>query len=166
MDRENKLLITTKGQDIYFKALGHVTANLCFPLRDMIIKRISSFDTPFNIYFDLSETKYMDSTFLGILVSLEKKIFSIFTKHLFILNPNEISMKLLKNMGLDRFLKISISEADSSLTYDVFDEETMTDEIEKCRIVLASHKELSSISEENRKKFESLQQILEEQLKN
>lgn len=165
MDSNNKILIATSNSSLYFKADGHITANLCFPLRDMIQKKISLFSCPFDVYFDLSETKYMDSTFLGILVGIEKKINSIFERHLFVLNPNEISIKLLKNMGLDRFLRIINATPPENLNYEEFNEDTIIDEIEKCRIVLNSHKDLSALNEDNKNRFKSLQEVLEQQVK-
>lgn len=165
MEEENKILITVNENDLYFKAMGHITANLCFPLRDMILKRLSFFSCAFEIYFDLSETKYMDSTFLGILVGIEKKLNGAFGNHLYIVNPNEISVKLMKNMGLNRFLKI-IEQEEKKLSYELFDEDTQLDELEKCKIVLSSHKELSELSDDNKKKFQALNEVLENEVKN
>lgn len=165
IDDENQILITIDNNDLYFKAMGHITANLCFPLRDMVLKRLSLFTCPFEIFFDLSETKYMDSTFLGILVGLEKKLHGTFGNHLYIINPNEISVKLMKNMGLDRFLKIVCQNVEKVLHYELFDEDVQVNELEKCKIVLTSHKELSALSDENKKKFEILQDVLEKEIK-
>ena len=85
---KNQLLIASKGNDLYFQTLGHVTANLCFPLRNIIMKRISSFSVPFEINIDLSQTSYMDSTFLGIMVALDKAIFAKLKTHVYIVCPN------------------------------------------------------------------------------
>lgn len=165
MDEENKILITICENDLYFKALGHITANLCFPLRDLILQRLKLFSCPFRIFFDLSETKYMDSTFLGILIGIEKNLFSVFQYHLQVLNPNDISVKLMKNMGLDRFLTIVRTDEVKELHYELFDENVELDELEKCRIVLLSHRDLSAISDENEKKFKGLQDVLENEIK-
>lgn len=165
MDKENRILIATKENAVYFKAFGHVTANLCFPFRDMIMKRLSSFSIPFEIYFDLSETKYMDSTFLGILVGTDKLLYSKFQKHLYVNHPNEISLKLMKNMGLDRFLKFSQVTFPQDLSFILFDDTITLEEEEKTKIILESHQELSELSDENKSKFRTLQGILKSQLK-
>lgn len=161
---ENAILITTIKNDIYLKPLGHITANLCFPLREMIFKKLYCFHVLFNIYIDLSETRYMDSTFLGIMVGIDKRLHAHLKTHLYILNPNEISYKLLKNMGLDRFLQIIAKKLPDDISYTKFDEEVSIDEIEKTKIVLNSHKELTFLSEKNKKRFETLTNLLENQL--
>jgi len=164
---ESIILISTYDSDIYFKAYGHITANLCFPLRDLILSQLDSFSCSFNIYFDLSEVRYMDSTFLGLLVGMEKKIGSTFAnKHLFICNASEIAVKLLKNMGIDRFLNFLNKEMPKDLDFKLFDETIEISELEKCKLVLSSHEELMEISDENKKKFDTLHKILKDQIKN
>lgn len=163
-DSENQLLIASKGDDLYLRALGHITASLCFPLRNMIMKRLSSFATPFEINIDLSQTGYMDSTFLGILVALDKGLYANLKTHVYIVCPNEISMKLLKNMGLDRFLKFKDTPIPDDLLFERFDDSIAIDELEQLKIVLESHDKLSELSEENKKRFGTLCEILHNQL--
>ncbi|MBQ1999150.1 MAG: STAS domain-containing protein [Spirochaetales bacterium] len=161
---KNQLLIASKGNDLYFQTLGHITANLCFPLRNIIMKRISSFSVPFEINIDLSQTSYMDSTFLGIMVALDKAIFAKLKTHVYIVCPNEISLKLLKNMGLDKFLKIKDTPIPEDLVFERFDDSIDIDELEQLKIVLDSHDKLCELSEENQKRFGALCKILQNQL--
>lgn len=163
-DSENQLLIASKGSDLYLRALGHITASLCFPLRNMIMKRLSSFSVPFEINIDLSQTGYMDSTFLGILVALDKGLFAKLQTHVYIVCPNEISLKLLKNMGLDRFLKFKDISIPNDLIFERFDDSIAIDELEQLKIVLESHDKLCELSEENQKRFGALCKILQNQL--
>lgn len=166
MGDKNVILIAVYENNLYFKALGHITANLCFPLRDLIVKRLTQFSCPFGIFFDLSETDYMDSTFLGLLIGIEKNLYSVSQSHLQILNPNEISIKLMKNMGLDRFLTIVREDKLPELEYEIFNDEIDLSELERCKIILSTHKDLSSLSEENREKFKHLEAALEEEINN
>lgn len=161
---ENQLLIASKGSDLYLRALGHITASLCFPLRNMIMKRLSSFSVPFEINIDLSQTGYMDSTFLGILVALDKGLYAKLKTHVYIVCPNEISVKLLRNMGLDRFLKFKDTPIPDDLVFERFDDSIAIDELEQLKIVLESHDKLCELSEENQKRFGALCKILQNQL--
>ena len=163
-DSENQLLIASKGNDLYLQALGHITANLCFPLRSMIMKRMSSFSVPFEINIDLSQTSYMDSTFLGIMVALDKGLFAKLKTHVYIVCPNEISVKLLKNMGLERFLKVKDQPRPDDLVFERFDDSIEMDELEQLKIVLDSHDKLCELSEENQKRFGALCKILQNQV--
>ncbi|MCG8571965.1 MAG: STAS domain-containing protein [Spirochaetes bacterium] len=130
----------------------------------MIFKRIKKFHVSFNIYVDLSEIKYMDSTFLGLMVGIEKKLFCHLHTHLFILNPNDISKKIIRNIGLNRFLKSLREKIPNDMIFSEFDEEINIEEIEKTKIVLNSHKNLMEISEQNRQRFQSLTDPLEKQI--
>ncbi len=161
---ENQLLIASKGNDLYLQALGHITANLCFPLRSMIMKRLSSFSQPFEINIDLSQTSYMDSTFLGIMVALDKGLFAKLKTHVYIICPNEVSLKLLKNMRLDKVLNFKDQPIPQDLTFERFDDSIDIDELEQLKIVLDSHNKLCELSEENQKRFGPLCSILQNQL--
>lgn len=164
MKNDNKIMISVHDSDLYFKPLGHITANVCFPLRDMVFKRITEITKDFSIFIDLSETDYMDSTFLGLLAGIEKRLFKTHHTHAYILNPNSVCLKLLSGMGLDKFLIIKNEALPETLTFKIFDDDICISELEKSKIVLSSHKELSSLSEENKKKFRVLEQVLEEQI--
>ena len=79
---ENYILIGNDNNDIYLKAYGHITANVSFPIREDLYKKISTFTVALNIFIDLSNIRYMDSTFMGLLVGIEKKLYSSFKIHL------------------------------------------------------------------------------------
>ncbi|HOV13755.1 MAG TPA: STAS domain-containing protein [Spirochaetota bacterium] len=160
----NKILIGSIDNNIYLKAIGHITANLCFPMREDLFKKISLMKSKINIFFDLSETTYMDSTFIGLLVGIDKKLKNTFNNNLLIVKPTEIVIELLSKMNLINFLKRSEEKLPDDINYSVFDETIDISEIEKTKIILIAHKDLSSISIENKKKFKSLTDILEKQI--
>jgi anti-anti-sigma factor len=163
--RENRLYIGTRGNEIYIRAEGQVTANLSFPIREHLYKKLVNMETPLSIYFDLSNTDYMDSTFMGLLVGIERRTFACFKNHIRVINPNHAAMKFLKSMRLNSILDISNLTIPDSVIFQEFDETVHIDELEKSRIVLNSHKNLSEIDTDNKKRFEKLQEILEKQIK-
>ena len=165
MKTNNAILIAMKNNDIYLKPLGHVTASLSFPVREMIFKKLNRFHAIFNIFVDLSETDYMDSTFLGLMVGIDKRLYSHLKTHLYVLNPNEISFKLLRNMGLHKFLNILRKKIPENICFSLFDDKVKIDEIEKTRIVLSTHKDLIYLSEANKRRFKTLAEVLERKLK-
>ena len=73
-------------------------------------------------------------------------------------------MKLLKNMGLDRFLKFKDTPVPDDLVFERFDDSIAIDELEQLKIVLESHDKLCELSEENQKRFGVLCKILQNQL--
>ena len=161
---ENRLLVANYNNTIFIKPLGHITANITLPIREHLLKKISSFSCCLSISIDLSNTDYMDSTFMGLLVGLDKELFKKFKIHLEILNPNDISIKLMKNMGLDKYLKIFNKNLPENIEFSIFDENYVVSEIDKSKIILDAHKNLSSLNEENEKKFKFLQDVLEKQI--
>ncbi|OHD12293.1 MAG: hypothetical protein A2086_10770 [Spirochaetes bacterium GWD1_27_9] len=165
MVENNRILIGCKENSIYLMAEGHITANLSFPLREDLYKKISTLKFIENIFMDLSKTDYMDSTFMGLLVGIERKLFSTFKAHLYVINPTEIANKLLKSMRMDIFLKIEEKPIPSDIEFSIFDENIEISENERTKIVLVAHKDLSSLSEENAKRFKALEDILEKQIK-
>jgi anti-anti-sigma factor len=159
-----EILIGTIDSDVYIKASGNVTANLSFPLREHLLKKISSMQVRFSTYIDLSGVEYMDSTFMGLLVGIEREVSRKFKDHLFIINPSENAMKCLKSMRLNNFLTIQEKEISSGATFSAFDENVQMDEMEKSKIVLNAHKNLSSVSKENQEEFQMLQDMLENEI--
>jgi hypothetical protein len=67
-------------------------------------------------------------------------------------------------MKLHAFLKIEEKPIPEDLSFSLFDENVKIDEVDKTRMILVAHKDLSSISKENKEKFKFLEEILERQL--
>lgn len=162
--KENKIEFTISNFDFFLKLSGHITANICFNLKNFLLNKFNEFDKNYNFYLDLTDTEYMDSTFIGLIIGIEKKINLIFGKHLIIINPSETSFKLLKNMGLTKILCFEKKEVPKDLLFIKINIESTIDEVEMKKLVLSTHKDLSNL-EENKDKFESLKEILGEKNK-
>ncbi|MDR1748127.1 MAG: STAS domain-containing protein [Spirochaetaceae bacterium] len=145
---------------LYMKAEGHITAQCCPQLKRKVFERID-IDPPVNhIYVDLSECTYMDSTFLGLLVGFSRHISARGGK-LEVQHADEVSLSLFRQMGMDRILSINQvtvplpenmvnMQNNSSLTADE---------------LLSAHEDLMSISDDNKKRFLTLHEILSKQVK-
>jgi len=161
----NNILIGIYKNDVFIKPVGHITANLSFNLQEYLYNHISEINPCFNMYIDMSDTEYMDSTFLGLLIGLEKKLFKSFNKHLYVVNPNKAAMKYLQHFTMTLFLRIKQINIPEDLEYRNFDNETSATELEKLKMIFFSHNHLCKLSEDNKKRFGSLQETLKKQIR-
>ncbi|UER67939.1 STAS domain-containing protein [Borrelia sp. BU AG58] len=104
------------------------------------------------VCLDLSETQYLDSTFMGTLVHV-KNMCSGFKKTFKVINPSEKVFENLKSLGLEKILKIENREETfkKSEMRGFFCYNEQKHKIFKS--VLESHILLSSINKENKKEF-------------
>ncbi|MCK7487363.1 MAG: STAS domain-containing protein [Bacillus subtilis] len=70
---EEALFVKETAQTIFIRAQGHVTAALCSDLKSRIFERLEAKPPVETVYVDLSGCDYMDSTFLGLLVGINKR---------------------------------------------------------------------------------------------
>ena len=162
---EDKILFGVKDNNIFIKAEGHITANQCFSLRECLYKQIPNMCHLICIYIDLSNASYMDSTFLGLLIGIEKKLYNSVQKHLHIINSCDTAMEYLENLKLNNFLTFTEKVIPDDIAFKEFDGDIKIDELEKLKVIFNSHKQLCEISKENKEKFKTLQDMLKEQIK-
>ena len=83
-------------------ARGSIRATLCYPLRERLLARLEdSTDVP-AVFVDLSECVYMDSTFIGLLVAVDRRLRKGSGGRLHILRPSPPCMELLPAAGAAR----------------------------------------------------------------
>ena len=58
------------------------------------------------VYVDLSQCRYMDSTFIGLLVAIDKKLQKGSGGRLHVVQPSAECLDLLRQLGLQEFLVI------------------------------------------------------------
>ncbi len=162
---KNNILIGINNNDVFIKPIGHITANLSFNLQEYLYNHISEINPCFNMYIDMSLIEYMDSTFLGLLIGLEKKLYKSFSKHLYVVNPSQAAMKYLQHFTMTLFLRIKEMILPEKISYKNFDNETTATELEKLKMVFFSHRNLCTLSEDNRKRIDGLQTFLKKQIK-
>jgi len=159
---ENEILFCEYDNRIYIKAKGHITAPICFGLRQRVFNRLDTTPELDGIYSDLSECHYMDSTFMGLLIGFNKKFNNLYHKKINIIAPSTESYNHLAELGLDRILIFTDYKIDFPEKMEVIShKEKITPEF-----ILKAHEELIEISEDNRERFKLVKEILSKQLDN
>lgn len=145
---------------VYVKATGHVTALVCPPLKARLFARLDQEPPVVDIFLELSECEYMDSTFLGLIVGTQKRFSrpvrgsSGGTVQLY--GVNEACRGLLRTIGVLSIVKLQKGELE--LPEDM--EKISGGERATARFLLDAHEELSELSQENRKRFSALTSVL------
>lgn len=109
---------------------------------------------------DLTETEYMDSTCLGLLAMLARLSLSNSKgkPNLFCTNAN--MLLLLKSMCLDQVFHF-VEERIEDIQMDELITESTADA--QAELIYQAHKELSALSEENRKLFQPVVELMEKE---
>jgi anti-anti-sigma factor len=145
----------------FIEARGSIRAALCYPLRDSLLERLEERPAAPGISVDLSGCTYMDSTFIGLLVAMDRKVRGASGGRLVLLRPSAESRDLLAQLSLLDVL--AVDEAGCELPADMRDLETGLKP--GADFVLKAHEALMETSEEARRKFSVLKEMLERKLK-
>ncbi len=153
---EEALFFGERESVLYLRVTGHITARVCGGLRKRTSERFSAVPPPTGFVVDLSECVYMDSTFIGLLVSMNKNLNRVSGGRMTLLRPGETCIGLLDGLGVS--LLFSIRDESGDLPGDlsnVAENEETTPEL-----LLHAHEELMEANPANRAKFAGLQQVL------
>lgn len=152
---DTKILLNEVNDSEYISIIGKATMNTCKTISDIIDILI---ENKRDIVIDLTECKYIDSTFLGLLADTTIKLNDIKGYPLVILNPNSIVLDSITNTGMKQFFNIKNDlEVVKLIDKNKIQEETkFTDKKEHAKYVLKMHSVLSSLNEENKKVFENV----------
>jgi anti-anti-sigma factor len=148
---------------LFIKAVGHITASLSVDLKILVMERLERLPVPAEVYADLSECSYMDSTFMGLLVGFHKKLKAMTGHSLSLLNPSNECEKLLRGLGIWRLMRVvegKLAEGEPQFWTTVTKNNSPNPEV-----LLKAHQNLSEISPENAQKFSALEDILKDQIK-
>jgi anti-anti-sigma factor len=156
------LFIGTDERGVFLRARGHVRASLCYPLRDGLLAGLESGPWPAGVFIDLSECRYMDSTFIGLLVAIDKKLRKATGARLRVFRPSPECARILSQNGLQDYLLI---EPEAETMPDVMEELSSSPERPGADFILKAHEALMETSEEARKKFMLLKEMLEKKLR-
>ena len=157
---QEALFVKETARTIYIRAQGHVTAALCSDLKSRIFERLEAKPPVENVYVDLSGCDYMDSTFLGLLVGINKRFLRFSERPLTIIRPSPPCVELLRTIGILRLVKV----LDESVDFPHSMESVVTTEKATAEFLLDVHENLMDISEDNRRKFSTLYSVLKGQI--
>ncbi len=159
---EEAVFYKSEDATIYARATGHVTALVCPPLKAALFERLDA-DPPVKaVYLDLSDCEYMDSTFLGLIVGAQKRFSRLAGKSrgtsstIVLIGVNEPCKSLLRTIGVLGMVELTDSKATFPEDLARLSGEART----SARFLLDAHAELSSLSDDNRKRFDTLTNIL------
>ncbi len=116
-----------------------------------------------NFKIDLRNCHYMDSTFTGILIILEKYAKRKLDNRFEIVNPSKFCYNVLDTMGLVPLFKITKENKNyegSAVQLKPFH----IQKLEEAIIMYLAHKELSNINENNKEEFKDVQKFLKEHI--
>jgi anti-anti-sigma factor len=145
---------------MYIKADGHVTAALCPEVKAKAFARLEEAPAIASIYVELSDCEYMDSTFLGLIVGLNKRFKAKSGHPLVLLHANPTCLGLLKTIGVLKLVEVSNEERSFPMPM----ERISLGPRASASFLLDAHEELSDISEENKARFSSLTKALRDSI--
>jgi anti-anti-sigma regulatory factor len=172
------LTVGSDERGTFLAARGEIRASLCWPLREMLLGGQDAADgsdtqpagggtpalgggIPPAFYVDLSACHYMDSTFIGLLVAVDRKLRRSRGEKLHVICPSPECRAILSEIGLtDHFL---VEETGPAFPPNM--QVVAGGEKPAAEFVLKAHEALMETSEEARKKFAQLKEILEQKLK-
>ena len=159
---DEALFFATAGDRIFIKATGHVTALYCPELKSRCFARFDEKPALCAVILDLSECDYMDSTFLGLIVGLAKRLKTDSAGKIALAGASDTCIGLLRTIGVLRLVDIvgTIPDFPANL------ERVGRGSTATAQFLLDTHEELSSLSAENRAKFSALSSLLRDSLKN
>jgi anti-anti-sigma factor len=158
---EEAIYMGMDGDRIYVRATGHITAALCPELKTKCFARFEVAPPVSAVYIDLSSCDYMDSTFLGLIVGLTKRLMAKARKKLTIVAANDACLGLLKTIGVLGLLE----DSRESPPFPERMERIGRGSAATAEFLLDAHEELSSLSDDNRAKFSALTSLLRDSMR-
>lgn len=164
MDDDSKVLVGKIESGYMVKVVGKGTMEYCSDLFMYLSQRIES-EKVENVYFELSSATYLDSSFIGVIISVHKKLKKLNnSSNLIILNPSPKVKEILSNMGLLEIIPLQEEHTFRNIE--------LTEEIEKrleknyndIKLLLESHQNLMELNPENKKKFALVEELLKKEL--
>jgi anti-anti-sigma factor len=153
---EEALFIKETNNRIYIRAQGHVSANSCTEIKARVFDRLEAKPAVEDVYMDMTNCEYMDSTFMGLIVGFNKRFLRFSDHPITLIGLNETCLKLLKTIGVARLINI----VDTGVPFPEPLEQLGAGKKARAGFILRAHEELMELSEENEQRFSSLRSIL------
>lgn len=156
----DSILYAEENNIIFVRALGRMTANICYDFRERIFARLAAAPAVKNVFIDLSGCDYMDSTFMGIILGVNKKMKKTALAGVTVVCPTEecnilfSSLNILNLFSVDKNQMPFPSEMELISSFEKPNPEFM----------LYAHDDLAEVSEENADKFKLLRDILQKRV--
>jgi anti-anti-sigma factor len=156
------LRVGTDARGAFVAAFGSIRAALCYPLRETLLARLEeTADIP-AVFVDLSRCEYMDSTFIGLLVAMDRRLRKGSGGRVHVIRPSTPCRELLRQMGLQELLLVEEAAVELPASMEEVEKPSGRPATE---FVLRAHEALMETSEEARRKFALLREELERKLR-
>ena len=142
----------------YLKMVGDMKYTECVSLDDFLDKMLK--EKVFkDVIIDLSDASWLDSTNLGLLAKISRYTLSNYDKKPILYSTDEDINQLLDNMGFNNFFNIINKLEKKNLDYNELES------LKACRqgmkkIILEAHENLIELSDENKKRFKNIVNVL------
>lgn len=158
---EESLRIGLSGTALVVAPEGHMTAALCPALAQRLAVQLRPESAVESFHLDYAGCRYMDSTFLGQIVSLAKKVQSLGLGKPVVHGADPQCMSLFRTMGMTGFLAFEDSPCPQPAAMETLNAR----DVLKASFILEAHRELMGISPENEERFRVLAGALEDALR-
>ncbi len=148
------------GNILYVRLSGHITAAPCADLRNRIYDRFQKQPPLLGIFIDMANCEYMDSTFMGLLVGFNKRLEKAIGKKVILFNTNKTCYELLDNLGVSNLVSFSDEPMEFPENMERLEGARPTNP----EFLLNVHENLMELSDDNKKKFQTLGSVLKSQI--
>lgn len=165
IDNHSKIFYLQKNYDLILFFYNKITAIYSYSLKEYLNERIKNIEIK-NIWIDLANCTYMDSTTIGAVLQLHNRLERNNGK-LILCNLHEKINKIFLNAHLNSYLNIEINNNISNMEKQFFEVMPLREKIELSdEFILDTHHDLVKIVPELRDQFESLFNLLKEKINN
>ncbi|MGL5255003.1 MAG: STAS domain-containing protein [Brevinema sp.] len=140
---------------------GRGTAEYC-PDLDERIKECLENTTVSRVLFDAEEASYMDSSFIGIILAVKKKLSG--NDSVFLLNPDDRIKEIFEVMGLSEFIPSLQLDGLHNMGSSWEVHKKLENTISDMRILLEAHQNIMETSSENTRRFQAVEQALKAEI--
>ena len=130
------------GPTLLLQVEGWGTMNQSLPLRRFVNEHIAGATT--TVWVDLRQCTYLDSTFLGTLLFLQRACMRRGDREFYLLSPSRECLNLLEQMGVVDVFHIRAVEEAAPSCWTVLSKEP-EDKLGLQRTVIQAHEELASL---------------------
>lgn len=155
------IVFSKENNILYITAKGHVTARFCAQLKEFVAEHLEEGQTVTEAYLEMKDCTYMDSTFIGVIAGINKQLKKKLGKKLHLQNIQKSCMDLFNSMSLTSLLDFLEKPVVFPLQSESTDSLIMT----KPEDIIEAHENLIELSDDNKKKFTLLNQILNDSYK-
>lgn len=163
MGDEAKYLLASHDKKYFIKIVGSARYSNCAAFGSFVLNKLLRDDSCEDILVDLRETDFLDSTNLGLLAKMGGFIFSKFHRKMAVVSTDKSINDLLVNTGFDRIMLI-IDNPDYVLSELGNLPEASQGEMNLAKLMLEAHQELMELSDENKRKFRTVVEMLKDEM--